>query len=68
MSSLHHRLHSRKISTFTGVRSILMLARLWRERSRARRQLAALSDREWQDIGVCWSEISAEAGKPFWRK
>jgi len=46
----------------------MTIASSWRERSRARRQLVALSDREWQDIGACRSEISAEAGKPFWRK
>ena len=71
---LRYRLKSRKASksTFAIVGSILTMAMTiasaWRERSRARRQLAALSDREWQDIGACWSEISAEAGKPFWRK
>jgi len=65
MSSLRHRLESRRIS---GVQSILMLVRLWQARSRARRQLAALSDRELQDIGICWSEVAFEASKPFWRK
>jgi uncharacterized protein YjiS (DUF1127 family) len=56
------------VSTFAVVRSILTLIRLWLERSRVRRQLAALSDRELQDIGTCWSEVAVEAGKPFWRK
>jgi uncharacterized protein YjiS (DUF1127 family) len=41
--------------------------RVWRERSRIRCQLAVMSERELQDIGTCWSEIAAEAGKPFWR-
>jgi uncharacterized protein YjiS (DUF1127 family) len=50
------------------VQPIVMLVRLWRERSRVRRQLARLSGRELQDMGTCWSEISGEAGKPFWRK
>jgi uncharacterized protein YjiS (DUF1127 family) len=45
-----------------------MLVLLWRERSRVRRRLAALSDRKLQDIGTCWSEVAIEAGKPFWRK
>jgi uncharacterized protein YjiS (DUF1127 family) len=49
-------------------RSILMLVRLWRERSHVRRQLAAMSDRELHDIGKCWPEIAYEASKPFWRK
>jgi uncharacterized protein YjiS (DUF1127 family) len=69
-----YRLASRKASksNFAIVGNILTMAMTiasaWRERSRARRQLAAFSDREWQDIGACWSEVSAEAGKPFWRK
>jgi uncharacterized protein YjiS (DUF1127 family) len=45
-----------------------MLVLLWRERSRVRRRLAALSDRKLQDIETCWSEVAIEAGKPFWRK
>jgi uncharacterized protein YjiS (DUF1127 family) len=49
-------------------RSILMLVRLWRERSHIRRQLAVMSERELQDIGKCWPEIAYEASKPFWRK
>ena len=47
---------------------MLMLVRLWRERSRVRRQLAVMSERELHDIGKCWAEIADEAGKPFWRK
>jgi uncharacterized protein YjiS (DUF1127 family) len=47
---------------------MMTLARLWRERRRIRRQLAAMSARELQDMGTCWSEIAVEAGKPFWRK
>ena len=38
-----------------------------RERSRIRRQLAVMSERELQDMGTCWSEIADEVGKPFWR-
>jgi len=47
--------------------SMLMLVGLWRERRRVRRQLAAMNERELQDIGTCWSEIAEEIGKPFWR-
>jgi uncharacterized protein YjiS (DUF1127 family) len=46
---------------------MLMLVGLWRERRRVRRQLAAMNERELQDIGICWSEIAEEIGKPFWR-
>jgi uncharacterized protein YjiS (DUF1127 family) len=42
--------------------------RLWRTRSRTRRQLAVMNAREWQDIGTCWSDIADEVAKPFWRK
>jgi uncharacterized protein YjiS (DUF1127 family) len=45
---------------------ILIVVRAWRERRRARRQLAGMSERELQDIGICCSEIAHEIGKPFW--
>jgi len=41
--------------------------RAWRERRHARRQLAIMSDRELQDIGICRAEIACEIGKPFWQ-
>jgi uncharacterized protein YjiS (DUF1127 family) len=46
---------------------ILAFVRVWRERRRTRRQLAVMSERELQDIGICRSEIANEIGKPFWR-
>jgi len=46
---------------------VLALVRVWRERRRTRGELAAMSDRELQDIGICRSEIANEIGKPFWR-
>jgi uncharacterized protein YjiS (DUF1127 family) len=42
--------------------------RVWRERYRARCQLAVMSARELQDIGICRADIACEIGKPFWRK
>ncbi|WP_245310925.1 DUF1127 domain-containing protein [Bradyrhizobium valentinum] len=42
--------------------------RTWRERSRARRHLAAMSGRELQDIGTCWSQVANEVIKPFWQE
>ena len=39
----------------------------WRERNRARCQLAGMSERELQDMGICRLEIANEFGKPFWR-
>jgi uncharacterized protein YjiS (DUF1127 family) len=43
-----------------------MIALVWRDRRRIRRQLAALGERELPDIGTRWSEIG-EVGKPFWQ-
>jgi len=48
------------------VRSILAIVRLWRARARVRRELAARSERELQDMGTCWSSIANEISKPFW--
>jgi uncharacterized protein YjiS (DUF1127 family) len=45
-----------------------MLIATWRGRSRMRRQLAAMSDRELHDIGVCRAEVADEIGRPFWRE
>jgi uncharacterized protein YjiS (DUF1127 family) len=45
-----------------------MLVAAWRQDSRDRRQLAAMSDRELQDIGVCRGEVADKIGRSFWRK
>jgi uncharacterized protein YjiS (DUF1127 family) len=55
-------------STLAIAQSILMLARLWRARYRDRRQLAAMSERELQDMGICRADIADEIGRPFWRE
>ena len=39
----------------------------WRERTRQRRLLAGLSDRELKDIAVSRVDALREADKPFWR-
>jgi uncharacterized protein YjiS (DUF1127 family) len=49
------------------VRNILRTVQIWRARARFRRELAALSERELQDMGTCWSSIANEISKPFWR-
>jgi uncharacterized protein YjiS (DUF1127 family) len=46
---------------------MLAFVRVWRERRRTRRELAAMSERELRDIGIYWSDIASEIGKPFWR-
>jgi uncharacterized protein YjiS (DUF1127 family) len=43
------------------------MVQTWRARARFRRELAARSARELQDMGTCWSSIADEVGKPFWR-
>ena len=40
---------------------------VWRQRYRARRELASWSARELHDIGISWSDVAHEADKPFWR-
>ena len=47
-------------------RSILAIVQHWRARVRVRRELAARSERELQDMGTCWSSIASEISKPFW--
>jgi uncharacterized protein YjiS (DUF1127 family) len=39
---------------------------LWRHRSRSRRQLAALGDRELADIGLSRADRRIECQKRFW--
>jgi uncharacterized protein (TIGR00369 family) len=46
---------------------VLAFVRVWRERRSTRRQLAVMSERELQDMGICRPEIANEIGKPFWR-
>lgn len=41
--------------------------RLWRERYQQRRELAQWTERDLHDLGLSWSEMLAEADKPFWR-
>jgi uncharacterized protein YjiS (DUF1127 family) len=49
------------------VRNILAVVEVWRARSRFRREFAARSENELQDMGTCWSSIADEISKPFWR-
>jgi len=47
-------------------RLLLMLA-LWHHRHRSRRHLAALDDRELDDIGLSRAKCHAECRKRFWQ-
>jgi uncharacterized protein YjiS (DUF1127 family) len=64
-----HRRRSRHPdgSTLAAIAPILAIVRAWRKRRRDLRQLAVMSERELQDIGICRAEIADEIGKPFWR-
>lgn len=41
--------------------------RIWRDRIRTRQELTHWSQRDMHDAGISWSEMVAEAEKPFWR-
>lgn len=44
------------------------LLQTWQERSRQRRQLAALDDRMLRDIGASTADVEWETGKWFWQR
>jgi len=48
-------------------RAASQLLRVWLRRSRERRELAAMGEQEWRDIGLTRADVMRETGKPFWR-
>jgi uncharacterized protein YjiS (DUF1127 family) len=40
---------------------------IWRQRRQQRLELARWTERDLHDVGLSWSDIADEAGKPFWR-
>jgi uncharacterized protein YjiS (DUF1127 family) len=54
-------------SLIIRIRNLVAVVQVWRARARLRRDLAALGERELQDMGTCWSSIADEVSKPFWR-
>jgi uncharacterized protein YjiS (DUF1127 family) len=53
------RLRRRRSRTLSGsALAVLVAIRRWRERSRVGRLLAAMSERELQDIGICRCDIA----------
>lgn len=40
---------------------------VWWQRYQQRRELAEWTERDLHDLGLSWSEMLAEADKPFWR-
>ncbi len=49
------------------LRNVLGRSRLYRERARQRRQLAALSHEQLKDMGITAYDAAKEARKPFWQ-
>jgi uncharacterized protein YjiS (DUF1127 family) len=49
------------------VATVQYLAAEWRRRARSRADLAQMSDRDLQDIGITRAEAAHESAKPFWR-
>ncbi|MFB9270047.1 DUF1127 domain-containing protein [Bradyrhizobium erythrophlei] len=56
-------------SMLAALAALLSRIRRWRERRRAWRRLAAIGERDLQDIGICRSDIAHHSlhdrGKPY---
>jgi uncharacterized protein YjiS (DUF1127 family) len=63
----HHRPRMSVNALVVLARNTVSMVQIWRARARSRRELAARSERELQDMGTCWSSIADEVNKPFWR-
>ena len=50
-----------------SLRDLAARIRLWRHRSRSRRHLQWLDERQLRDIGIDRLAAEEEARKPFWR-
>jgi len=50
-----------------SIARVAAILRRWNQRSEQRRQLAGLSIRKLDDIGITEAERLAEVSKPFWR-
>lgn len=49
------------------VEKTLVTVKMWKARSRQRRQLGLLDDRLLKDIGLTRDDVKQEIAKPFWR-
>lgn len=61
MTNHHRELHPGPLA------GLAALMRVWRQRYKARAELARLTDRDFHDVGASWSDYAYEANKPFWR-
>lgn len=57
----------RKQVDHSVIANITQTLEVWRERSRQRRHLAALSAEQLDDIGITAGEARAESTKPRWQ-
>jgi uncharacterized protein YjiS (DUF1127 family) len=64
---LHLAVHPVRPRSSRFVPAVRATLALWRNRSRWRRQLALLNDRDLADIGITRAEQFMECDKPFWR-
>ncbi len=64
-SQVRRRSHRRAALFELGAAAVRTLA-LWQRRIREGRQLAQLSARELQDIGLTTADVHAVLSKPFW--
>ena len=55
------------LGTGPALRGLSSLLRLWWQRSRERRQLALLTDRDLHDLALTRIDAQREARKPFWK-
>jgi len=69
MTLAHHVCHGREQAAPARrlLADLTALLGKWQERTRGRRDLAALSDRSLRDIGLSRSDALREINKPFWR-
>lgn len=43
------------------------LLRTWHQRFEQRYELARISERDLNDVGLTWDDVAHEVDKPFWR-
>ena len=60
--------HAARHRAIRAMLSAVLMLEGWMERSRQRRQLAALTDLQLRDIGVSRIDALREAEKPFWKE
>lgn len=64
---LHHHIQSPRSDAPQWSTRVSDVLRLWRQRTRSRRQLGDLTEDQLRDIGLSRAGAIVEANKPFWR-